>query len=43
MKGLRLISTPLQAAKQSPHFAINISGANRQGRAEDFALKFVLP
>ena len=31
------------SSKQSPHFAINSSGANRQGRAEDFALKFVLP
>ena len=31
------------SSKQSPHVAVNSSEANRHGKAEDFALKLVLP
>ena len=31
------------SSKQSPHVAVNNSEANRRERAEDFALKLVLP
>jgi hypothetical protein len=43
MKGLRLISTPLHAANKAHMSQSTVQGANRQGRTDDFALKFVLP